>query len=166
MSPSSPHPGRHEADPASSPDPPPAPAQRRGSRRAARAHRRTTARSTWMDDAIAAGRRDYVGVAATHTRDGLRGGPARSTTRPRSSLTVPGRSAARWALRAFGHRSPPGLRAGPHGGARASTLATGAGCLLYGGRNQGRSSQLTRNLRRALPGDCTSSAPTRRCSGR
>ncbi len=107
----------------------------------------------WMDDAIAAGSREYVCVAATHTVMACAEDRALHDAVLASSLTVPDGQPLVWALRAFGHPLPDRVY-GPELMARTCehAVATGARMFLYGGRNQGALVQLTLNLRRRYPG--------------
>ena len=57
----------------------------------------------WMDAAIAAGSREYVCVAATHTVMAAREDPELHAAVLGSSLTVPDGQPLVWALRAYGH---------------------------------------------------------------
>ncbi len=83
-----------------------------------------------MDAAIAAGSREYVCVAATHTVMASREDPELRAAVLGSSLTVPDGQPLVWALRAYGHRARrPRLRAdadGPGVRARRADAARGS----------------------------------------
>ena len=107
----------------------------------------------WIDAAIAAGSREYICVAATHTvvacgeDDELRGAVLGS------SFTVPDGQPLIWALRALGHELGDRVY-GPELMARACERAasTGTRMFLYGGRNQGALVELALQLRKRYPG--------------
>ena len=107
----------------------------------------------WIDAAIAAGSREYICVAATHTvvacsedaelRDAVLG----------SSFTVPDGQPLVWALRALGH--PLGDRVyGPELMALACERAasTATRMFLYGGRDEAALAQLEQRLKERYPG--------------
>jgi N-acetylglucosaminyldiphosphoundecaprenol N-acetyl-beta-D-mannosaminyltransferase len=107
----------------------------------------------WMDAAIAAGSREYVCVAATHTVMASQEDPELRAAVLGSSLTVPDGQPLIWALRAYGH--PLGDRVyGPELMERACARAarTGTRMFLYGGRDQAALDDLTAQLRERHPG--------------
>ncbi|MGZ8415288.1 MAG: WecB/TagA/CpsF family glycosyltransferase [Gemmatirosa sp.] len=107
----------------------------------------------WMDAAIAAGSREYVCVAATHTVMASQEDPELRAAVLGSSLTVPDGQPLVWALRAYGHRLGDRVY-GPQLMERACARAarTGARIFLYGGRDQQALDDLVRQLRERHPG--------------
>jgi len=107
----------------------------------------------WIDAAIAAGSREYVCVAATHTVMASQEDPELRAAVLGSSLTVPDGQPLVWALRAYGH--PLGDRVyGPELMERACGRAarTGARIFLYGGRDEQALAALTAQLQERHPG--------------
>jgi N-acetylglucosaminyldiphosphoundecaprenol N-acetyl-beta-D-mannosaminyltransferase len=107
----------------------------------------------WIDRMVAARRRGYVCVAATHTvmacqEDGELLAAVRG-----ADFTVPDGQPLVWALNAFGHRLSDRVY-GPDLMDRACARAARSGQRFYlsGGRSQGALVQLTRNLRLRHPG--------------
>lgn len=107
----------------------------------------------WIDAAVAAGSREYVCVAATHTVMACREDPELRAAVLGASMTVPDGQPLAWGLRALGHEIG-GRVYGPELMDRACARAARAGTriYLYGGRNEGTLVQLTLNLRRRHPG--------------
>ena len=109
----------------------------------------------WIDAAIAAGTREYICVAATHTVMACAEDPQLLDAVRGASMTVPDGQPLVWALRALGRGEGLNGRVyGPELMARACERAAGSGTrmFLYGGRNQGALVQLTANLRARYPG--------------
>ena len=106
-----------------------------------------------MDAAIAAGSREYVCVAATHTVMAAQEDPELRAAVLGSSLTVPDGQPLVWALRAYGHDLGDRVY-GPELMERACARAarTGARIFLYGGRDQQALDDLVRAAARAPPG--------------
>ncbi len=107
----------------------------------------------WIDAAIAAGSREYVCVAATHTVMASQEDPELRAAVLGSSLTVPDGQPLVWALRAYGH--PLGDRVyGPELMERACARAarSGARMFLYGGRDEQALADLTAQLQERHPG--------------
>jgi N-acetylglucosaminyldiphosphoundecaprenol N-acetyl-beta-D-mannosaminyltransferase len=107
----------------------------------------------WIDAAIAAGSREYVCVAATHTVMASQEDPELRAAVLGSSLTVPDGQPLVWALRAYGH--PLGDRVyGPELMERACARAarSGARMFLYGGRDEQALADLTTQLQERHPG--------------
>ena len=107
----------------------------------------------WIDDAVAAGGREYICVAAVHTVMACQEDPALRAAVESSSFTVPDGQPLVWALRALGHELGDRVY-GPELMDRACARAaqTGQRMYLYGGRNQGALAQLARALRLRYPG--------------
>jgi N-acetylglucosaminyldiphosphoundecaprenol N-acetyl-beta-D-mannosaminyltransferase len=108
----------------------------------------------WIDAAVAAGSREYVCVAATHTVMAAREDPGLREAVLGASATVPDGKPLVWALNALGEERLHDRVYGPELMARACERAahTGTRLFLYGGRNQGALVQLTLNLRTRYPG--------------
>lgn len=109
----------------------------------------------WIDAVIAAGSREYVCVAATHTVMTCAEDPELRAAVRSASMTVPDGQPLVWALHALGRGDGlDGRVYGPELMARACERATRTGTrmFLYGGRNQGALVQLTANLRARYPG--------------
>lgn len=109
----------------------------------------------WMDAAIAAGSREYVCVAATHTVMASQEDPELRAAVLGSSLTVPDGQPLVWALRAYGHDLGDRVY-GPELMERACARAarTGARIFLYGGRDDDEQAlpNLVRRLTERHPG--------------
>ena len=107
----------------------------------------------WIDDAVAAGHRGYVCVAATHTVMATGDDPTLRAAVLGADFTVPDGQPLVWALRALGHDVGDRVY-GPDLMDRACARAsrTGQRFYLYGGRNQGALAQLARVLRLRYPG--------------
>jgi len=107
----------------------------------------------WIDDAVAAGHRGYVCVAATHTVMATEDDPTLRAAVLGADFTVPDGQPLVWALRALGHEVGDRVY-GPDLMDRACARAsrTGQRFYLYGGRNQGALAQLARVLRLRYPG--------------
>ena len=107
----------------------------------------------WIDTVVAARRRGYICVAATHTVMASHDDPELRKAVLGADFTVPDGQPLVWALNLLGH--PLGERVyGPDLMDRACARAarTGRRMYLYGGRDQGTLVQLTRNLRLRHPG--------------
>jgi N-acetylglucosaminyldiphosphoundecaprenol N-acetyl-beta-D-mannosaminyltransferase len=107
----------------------------------------------WIDGVVAAGRRGYVCVAATHTVVASQDDRGLRAAVLGADFTVPDGQPLVWALNLLGHR----LRDRVYGPdlmdrACARGARTGRRMYLYGGRSQGALVQLTRNLRLRHPG--------------
>jgi N-acetylglucosaminyldiphosphoundecaprenol N-acetyl-beta-D-mannosaminyltransferase len=107
----------------------------------------------WIDAAIAAGRRGYICVAATHTVMVCQEDPELREAVMGADFTVPDGQPLVWAMNALGHHLPSRVY-GPTLMDQACERAarTGVRMYLYGGRNQGALVQLALNLRRRYPG--------------
>lgn len=107
----------------------------------------------WMDAAIAAGSREYVCVAATHTVMAAQEDPELHAAVLGSSLTVPDGQPLVWALRAYGNELGDRVY-GPELMERACARAarTGTRMFLYGGRDQRALDDLVRQLHERHPG--------------
>lgn len=107
----------------------------------------------WMDAAIAAGSREYVCVAATHTVMAAREDPELRDAVLGGSLTVPDGQPLVWALHAYGHDAATRIY-GPELMERTCARAarTGARIFLYGGRDQQALDDLVRQLGERHPG--------------
>ena len=107
----------------------------------------------WIDNAVAAGSRSYICVAAVHTVMVSQEDPELREAVINADFTVPDGQPLVWALRALGHRLDDRVY-GPELMDRACARAarTGQRFYLYGGRNQGALAQLTRTLRLRHPG--------------
>src|SRR4051812_14383090 len=107
----------------------------------------------WIDDAVAAGHRGYVCVAATHTVMATGDDPTLRAAVLGADFTVPDGQPLVWALKALGHDVGDRVY-GPDLMDRACARAarTGLRFYLYGGRNQGALAQLARVLRLPYPG--------------
>jgi N-acetylglucosaminyldiphosphoundecaprenol N-acetyl-beta-D-mannosaminyltransferase len=107
----------------------------------------------WIDDAVAAGHRGYVCVAATHTVMAAGDDPALRAAVLGADFTVPDGQPLVWALKLLGHPVDDRVY-GPDLMDRACARAahTGRRFYLYGGRNQGALAQLARVLRLRYPG--------------
>ena len=107
----------------------------------------------WIDAAVAAGRRGYICVAATHTVMAAADDPELRAAVRGADFTVPDGQPLVWALNLLGHRVGDRVY-GPDLMDRACARAaeTGRRFYLYGGRNQGALAQLARNLRLRHPG--------------
>jgi N-acetylglucosaminyldiphosphoundecaprenol N-acetyl-beta-D-mannosaminyltransferase len=107
----------------------------------------------WIDAAVAQRRRAYICVAAVHTVMACDEDPELRAAVLGSDFTVADGQPLVWALRALGHRVPDRVY-GPDLMDRACARAarTGRRMYLYGGRNPGALSQLTRQLRLRHPG--------------
>jgi N-acetylglucosaminyldiphosphoundecaprenol N-acetyl-beta-D-mannosaminyltransferase len=107
----------------------------------------------WIDEAVAAGHRGYVCVAATHTVMAASDDPTLRAAVLGADFTVPDGQPLVWALKALGHAVGDRVY-GPDLMDRACARAarTGLRFYLYGGRNQGALAQLARVLRLRYPG--------------
>lgn len=107
----------------------------------------------WMDAAIAAGSREYVCVAATHTVVACGEDPDLRAAVLASSLTVPDGMPLVWALRALGHPLPDRVY-GPTLMDRtcAHAAAEGIPIHLYGGRDRWALDRLVATLEERHPG--------------
>ena len=107
----------------------------------------------WIDATVAAGRRGYICVAATHTVMASQEDPGLREAVLGADFTVPDGQPLVWALNLLGHRLGDRVY-GPDLMDRACARAAGTGrrMYLYGGRDQGALVQLTRNLRLRHPG--------------
>ena len=107
----------------------------------------------WIDAAVAAGRRGYICVAATHTVMAAADDPQLREAVRGADFTVADGQPLVWALNLLGHRVGDRVY-GPDLMDRACARAakTGRRFYLYGGRNQGALAQLARNLRLRHPG--------------
>jgi N-acetylglucosaminyldiphosphoundecaprenol N-acetyl-beta-D-mannosaminyltransferase len=107
----------------------------------------------WMDEAVAAGHRGYLCVAATHTVMAAGEDPVLRAAVLGADFTVPDGQPLVWALKALGHDVDDRVY-GPDLMDRACARAarTGLRFYLYGGRNQGALAQLARVLRLRYPG--------------
>ncbi len=107
----------------------------------------------WMDAAVAAHRRAYVCVAATHTVMATHDDPELRAAVLGADFTVPDGQPLVWALRLLGHALPDRVY-GPTlmDAACARAARTGRRFYLYGGRNPGALAQLARTLRLRHPG--------------
>jgi N-acetylglucosaminyldiphosphoundecaprenol N-acetyl-beta-D-mannosaminyltransferase len=107
----------------------------------------------WIDQAVAAGSREYICVAAVHTVMACQEDAALRAAVLGASFTVPDGQPLVWALRVLGHRLGDRVY-GPELMDRACARAAQSGqrMYLYGGRNQGALAQLTRTLRLRHPG--------------
>jgi N-acetylglucosaminyldiphosphoundecaprenol N-acetyl-beta-D-mannosaminyltransferase len=107
----------------------------------------------WMDEAVAAGHRGYLCVAATHTVMAAEDDPALRAAVLGADFTVPDGQPLVWALKALGHDVDDRVY-GPDLMDRACARAarTGQRFYLYGGRNPGALAQLARVLRLRYPG--------------
>ena len=117
----------------------------------------------WIDATVAAGRRGYICVAATHTVMASQEDPGLREAVLGADFTVPDGQPLVWALNLLGHRLGDRVY-GPDLMDRACARAAGTGrrMYLYGGRDQGALVQLTRNLRLRHPGSRSSAATYRR----
>src|ERR1700754_4924854 len=107
----------------------------------------------WIDDAVAAGSREYICVAAVRTVMASQEEPELPAAVLGSSFTVPDGQPLVWALRSLGHDLGDRVY-GPTLMDKACERAarTGLKMYLYGGRNQGALAQLARTLRLRHPG--------------
>jgi N-acetylglucosaminyldiphosphoundecaprenol N-acetyl-beta-D-mannosaminyltransferase len=107
----------------------------------------------WIDAAIAAGSREYVCVAATHTVVACAEDPELRAAVLGASLTVPDGMPLVWALRALGHPLPDRVY-GPELMARACARAAARGTpvFLYGGRDRWALDRLVEALTVRFPG--------------
>lgn len=107
----------------------------------------------WIDEAIAAGERGYICVAATHTVMVCDEDPELREAVLNSSLTVPDGQPLVWAMNALGGDLSQRVY-GPELMARycERAAASSVKMYLYGGRNQGALVQLALNLRQRFPG--------------
>jgi N-acetylglucosaminyldiphosphoundecaprenol N-acetyl-beta-D-mannosaminyltransferase len=107
----------------------------------------------WIDDAVAAGHRGYLCVAATHTVMASREDAELRAAVLGADFTVPDGQPLVWALNLLGHDLADRVY-GPELMDRACARAARSGrrFYLYGGRNQGALAQLARNLRLRHPG--------------
>ncbi len=107
----------------------------------------------WIDDTVAAGRRGYVCVAATHTVMAAHEDVELQRALLGADFTVPDGQPLVWALNLLGHDLDERVY-GPELMDRACARAarTGRRVYLYGGRHTGALVQLTRNLRLRHPG--------------
>ena len=107
----------------------------------------------WIDASIAAGRRGYVCVAATHTVMAAQEDEQLREAVLGADFTVPDGQPLVWALNLLGHGLDDRVY-GPDLMTRACDRAarTGRRMYLYGGRSHGALVQLTRNLRLRHPG--------------
>ena len=108
----------------------------------------------WIDDAVAAGRRGYLCVAAVHTVMACQEDRALRDAVLGADFTVPDGQPLVWALRLLGHTLPSRVY-GPDLMWKASERAARSGTRLYfhGGRHsQGAMALLIHNLRTAHPG--------------
>jgi N-acetylglucosaminyldiphosphoundecaprenol N-acetyl-beta-D-mannosaminyltransferase len=107
----------------------------------------------WIDDAVAAGHRGYVCVAATHTVMASQEDAGLREAVLSADFTVPDGQPLVWALNLLGHDLADRVY-GPELMDRACARAARSGLrfYLYGGRNQGALAQLARNLRLRHPG--------------
>jgi N-acetylglucosaminyldiphosphoundecaprenol N-acetyl-beta-D-mannosaminyltransferase len=107
----------------------------------------------WLDGMVAARRRGYVCVAATHTVMASQDDPELRAAVLGADFTLPDGQPLVWALNLLGHD----LAARVYGPdlmdlACARAARTGRRMYLYGSRSQGALVQLTRNLRLRHPG--------------
>ena len=107
----------------------------------------------WIDAAVAAGSREYVCVAATHTVVACSEDAELRAAVLGSSFTVPDGQPLVWALRALGH-DLTGRVYGPELMARACERAARSGTrfFLYGGRDDDALAQLQRRLTERFAG--------------
>jgi N-acetylglucosaminyldiphosphoundecaprenol N-acetyl-beta-D-mannosaminyltransferase len=107
----------------------------------------------WIDATIAARRRGYICVAATHSVMASHEDAELREAVLGADFTVPDGQPLVWALNLLGHRLGDRVY-GPDLMDRACARAarTGRRMYLYGGRDQGALVQLTRNLRLRHPG--------------
>lgn len=107
----------------------------------------------WIDAVIAAGSREYVCVAATHTVMASQEDPELRAAVLGSSLTVPDGQPLVWALRAYGHPLDDRVY-GPELMERACARAarSGARIFLYGGRDEQALADLVAQLGERHPG--------------
>jgi N-acetylglucosaminyldiphosphoundecaprenol N-acetyl-beta-D-mannosaminyltransferase len=107
----------------------------------------------WIDEAVEAGHRGYVCVAATHTIVAAGDDRALRAAVLEADFTVPDGQPLVWALKLLGHDIDDRVY-GPDLMDRACARAalTGQRFYLYGGRNQGALAQLARVLRLRHPG--------------
>ena len=107
----------------------------------------------WMDATIAARRKGYICVAATHTVVACQDDPDLREAVLGAALVVPDGQPVVWAMNALGHD----LRDRVYGPDLMANYCersalNGTRMFLYGGRNQGALVQLALNLRRRYPG--------------
>jgi N-acetylglucosaminyldiphosphoundecaprenol N-acetyl-beta-D-mannosaminyltransferase len=107
----------------------------------------------WIDAAVAARRRAYVCVAATHTVMACREDAELRAAVLGADFTVPDGQPLVWALRALGHPLSDRVY-GPDlmDAACARAARSGLRFYLYGGRNPGALQELARLLRLRHPG--------------
>jgi N-acetylglucosaminyldiphosphoundecaprenol N-acetyl-beta-D-mannosaminyltransferase len=107
----------------------------------------------WIDAMVAAHRRGYICVAATHTVMASHDDPELREAVLGADFTVPDGQPLVWALNLLGHDLADRVY-GPDLMEKACARAarTGRRMYLYGGRSQGALVQLTRNLRLRHPG--------------
>jgi N-acetylglucosaminyldiphosphoundecaprenol N-acetyl-beta-D-mannosaminyltransferase len=107
----------------------------------------------WIDAVVAAGSREYVCVAATHTVMACQEDAGLRRAVEGASLVVADGQPLVWALNALGHRVSTRVY-GPDLMDRycERSATTGTKLFLYGGRSQGALVQLARNLRLRHPG--------------
>jgi N-acetylglucosaminyldiphosphoundecaprenol N-acetyl-beta-D-mannosaminyltransferase len=107
----------------------------------------------WIDATVAARRRGYICVAATHTVISSQDDAELREAVLGADFTVPDGQPLVWALNLLGHRLTDRVY-GPDLMDRACARAavTGRRMYLYGGRDQRALVQLTRNLRLHHPG--------------
>ncbi len=107
----------------------------------------------WIDEAVAAGSRSYICVAAVHTVMASQEDPALRAAVLDADFTVPDGQPLVWAMNLLGHDLSSRVY-GPELMDRACARAAGTGqrFYLYGGRNQGALVELARMLRLRHPG--------------
>jgi N-acetylglucosaminyldiphosphoundecaprenol N-acetyl-beta-D-mannosaminyltransferase len=107
----------------------------------------------WIDDAVAAGVRSYICVAAVHTVMASHEDPALRQAVLDADFTVPDGQPLVWAMNLLGHDLSSRVY-GPELMDRACARAarTGQRFYLYGGRSQGALVELARQLRLRHPG--------------
>jgi N-acetylglucosaminyldiphosphoundecaprenol N-acetyl-beta-D-mannosaminyltransferase len=107
----------------------------------------------WIDEAVAAGHRGYICVAAVHTVMACREDAELRAAVLGADFTVPDGQPLVWALGALGHELPSRVY-GPELMDRACAHAARSGqrFYLYGGRNPGALAELARVLRLRHPG--------------
>jgi N-acetylglucosaminyldiphosphoundecaprenol N-acetyl-beta-D-mannosaminyltransferase len=107
----------------------------------------------WIDDAVAAGARSYICVAAVHTVMASHEDPALRQAVLDADFTVPDGQPLVWAMNLLGHDLSSRVY-GPELMDRACARAarTGQRFYLYGGRSQGALVELARQLRLRHPG--------------
>ena len=107
----------------------------------------------WVDDAVAAGHRGYICVAATHTVMAAREDAGLRAAVLEADFTVPDGQPLVWALNLLGHRLGDRVY-GPELMDRACARAARSGrrFYLYGGRDRAAADRLADALRLRHPG--------------